>query len=98
MALEGHHAGYPAGSVADRGDRRKGRTLKLYRLLIGGDDAAFCKKVSEALNKGWALHGSASITFDTQGGRVVCGQAVVKEAGGEWTDAMLEDSFKLSRQ
>lgn len=72
--------------------------MKLYRLLSGGDDAAFCKKVSAALNKGWELHGAPSITFDTQAGRVVCGQAVVKEAAGEWTDAMIEDSFKLSRQ
>ncbi len=29
--------------------------MRLYRMLTGGDDAAFCKKVSEALNKGWEL-------------------------------------------
>jgi hypothetical protein len=31
--------------------------VRLYRLLTGSDDAAFCKKVSEALNKGWELSG-----------------------------------------
>jgi hypothetical protein len=31
--------------------------VRLYRLLTGGDDAAFCKKVSAALNNGWELHG-----------------------------------------
>jgi hypothetical protein len=56
--------------------------VKLYRLLTGGDDAAFCKKVSEALNKGWELHGSPSVAVDSGPGRVVCAQAVVKEVAG----------------
>ena len=72
--------------------------VKLYRLLTGGDDAAFCKKVSEALNKGWQLHGSPSVAVDSGPGRVVCAQAVVKEVAGEWSDGMLEPEFKLSAQ
>ena len=72
--------------------------VKLYRLLTGGDDAAFCKKVSEALNKGWQLHGSPSVAVDSGPGRVVCAQAVVKEVAGEWRDDMLEAEFKLSAQ
>ncbi|MEP6283322.1 MAG: DUF1737 domain-containing protein, partial [Nitratireductor sp.] len=31
--------------------------MKLYRYLTGPDDAAFCHKVTAALNKGWRLHG-----------------------------------------
>jgi hypothetical protein len=32
--------------------------MTLYRLLTGPDTAEFCHKVSLALSKGWALHGS----------------------------------------
>ncbi|HEY0291281.1 MAG TPA: DUF1737 domain-containing protein [Hansschlegelia sp.] len=61
--------------------------MKLYRFLTGPDDAAFCKRVSAALNAGWALHGQPSLTFDSAKGTVICGQAVVKEvAGVEWSD------------
>jgi hypothetical protein len=61
--------------------------MKLYRLLTGPDDAAFCRRVSETLNKGWHLHGPPSVTFDAQKGTVICGQAIVKEIGGvEWSD------------
>jgi len=72
--------------------------MKLYRILTGVDDAAFCKKVSEALNNGWTLHGSPSLTFDSAQGRTVCGQALVKEVEGEWTEAMKGVDFKLSSQ
>ena len=71
--------------------------MKIYRLLTGGDDAAFCKKVSEALNKGWTLYGSPSVTFNTNG-KTICGQAVVKDVAGEWSDSMKDETFKLSEQ
>ena len=51
----------------------------LYRLLTAEDDSAFCHKVSQALAKGWQLHGSPTITFDPVAGRRWCAQAVVKE-------------------
>lgn len=61
--------------------------MQLYRFLTGPDDAAFCKRVSAALNKGWRLHGQPSLTYDQAKGVVVCGQAVVKEVEGvEFTD------------
>ncbi len=61
--------------------------MKLYRYLTGTDDAAFCKRVSAALNKGWVLHGSPTLSFDSAQGRVLCGQAVVKEViGVAYTD------------
>ncbi len=53
--------------------------MLLYRLLTGPDDSAFCHRVTAALNKGWELHGAPSLTFDTTDGRVICGQAIVKE-------------------
>jgi hypothetical protein len=72
--------------------------VRLYRLLTGGDDAVFCKKVSEAMNKGWELYGSPVMTFDTATGRVVCGQAVTKDVQGHWTEAMKGEEFKLSER
>ena len=35
--------------------------MKLYRLLTGPDDSAFCARVEGLLNRGWQLHGSPSI-------------------------------------
>ena len=57
--------------------------MNVYRLLTGPDDASFCHKVTAALNKGWSLYGSPSLTFDPGQKRVICAQAVVKEVDGE---------------
>ncbi|MGL4291005.1 MAG: DUF1737 domain-containing protein [Phreatobacter sp.] len=58
------------------------KTTTLYRYLTGPDDAAFCHRVSEAINKGWQLYGHPTLTFDAVKGRVVCGQAIVREVEG----------------
>ena len=67
--------------------------MKLYRYLTGPDDAAFCKRVSAALNKGWQLHGGPTLTYDAEHKRVVCGQAVIKDVMGvAWNeDVVLSD-------
>jgi hypothetical protein len=57
--------------------------MKVYRFITGPDDAAFCHRVTAALNKGWDLHGSPSLTFNGQTGVVIAGQAVVKEVPGK---------------
>ncbi len=49
--------------------------LPTYRLLTGKDDAAFCKRVSEAIAIGYMLYGSPSATFNGQD--VIVAQAVV---------------------
>ncbi|WP_417249608.1 DUF1737 domain-containing protein [Celeribacter sp.] len=59
--------------------------MKAYRLLTEEDTSAFCHKVTEALNKGWALHGSPSYAFDATTGKMRCAQAVVKEAEGDYS-------------
>lgn len=46
-----------------------------YRLLTGPDDHAFCERVSQALDDGYLLYGSPSITHD--GERAIVAQAVV---------------------
>lgn len=60
--------------------------MKLYRYLTGLDDSSFCKRVSAALNQGWELYGDPTLTFDVAEGRVICGQALVKEAPGDYSD------------
>lgn len=56
--------------------------MKLYRLLTGYDDAAFCARVEGLLNRGWQLHGSPSIT--EVGGRGYVAQAIVMEKAGAY--------------
>jgi len=63
--------------------------MKLYRYLTGVDDVNFCKRVSAALNRGWQLHGSPTLTFDSVKGRVICGQTIIKEVDGEWSDEVV---------
>lgn len=57
--------------------------MKLYRYLTGPDDAAFCHRVTAALNRGWSLHGDLTLTFDAAKGRVICGHAITKDVPGE---------------
>jgi hypothetical protein len=66
--------------------------MKLYRFLSDDDTGAFCHKVTAALNKGWALHGGPTYGFDASRGVMRCGQAVVKDAMGDYTpDTVLGD-------
>jgi len=58
--------------------------MKLYRLLTEDDTSEFCHKVTLALNKGWALHGSPAMTFDAARGVMRCAQAVTKEVPGDY--------------
>ncbi len=62
--------------------------MMLYRLLTEDDTSAFCHKVSEALSKGWVLHGGPTYAFDHANGVMRCGQAVTKEADVEYTPDM----------
>ncbi len=62
--------------------------MKLYRFLSADDTATFCHKVTDALNKGWSLHGSPTYAFDQANGVMRCGQAVTKEVDGEYDPDM----------
>jgi hypothetical protein len=68
--------------------------VTLYRLLTGPDDASFCHRVTEALNKGWSLYGSPSISYDAEKKQTVCAQAVTKEV----FDKNYAPEMKLSEQ
>ncbi|MCT4684826.1 MAG: DUF1737 domain-containing protein [Roseicyclus sp.] len=67
--------------------------MKIYRLLTEDDTSAFCHKVSDALSKGWALHGDPVMSFDAARGVMRCGQAVVKDI-----DAPYHPDMKLGEQ
>ncbi|WP_245718635.1 DUF1737 domain-containing protein [Micromonospora rhizosphaerae] len=43
-------------------------------MLTGPDDEAFCRRVSQALDLGFRLHGSPAVTFN--GERVIVAQAL----------------------
>ncbi|GAB2969064.1 DUF1737 domain-containing protein [Nocardioides montaniterrae] len=49
--------------------------LPRYRVLTGPDDAAFCRRVSDALDLGYVLHDGPALTHD--GENVIVAQAVV---------------------
>jgi hypothetical protein len=49
--------------------------LPQYRLLAGADDAAFFRRVSEALALGFQLYGSPAAAFN--GKEVIVAQAVL---------------------
>lgn len=53
----------------------------VYRCLTGKDDHAFCERVSKALEEGWRLHGSPSLTWNPVEQCGYVAQAVV------WKDA-----------
>jgi len=56
-----------------------------YRFITEDDTSAFCHRVSEALSNGWALHGNPTYAFDGANGVMRCGQAVTKEAVGDYS-------------
>lgn len=49
--------------------------LPRYRVLTGPDDEAFCRRVSEALDLGYVLHGAPAVTVN--GEQTIVAQAVV---------------------
>ncbi len=61
---------------------------KLYRLLTEEDTSAFCHKVSDALAKGWELHGDPSYAFDATNNVMRCAQAVTKEVAADYSPDM----------
>ena len=62
--------------------------MTLYRLLTEDDTSAFCHKVSEALSKGWVLHGDPVYAFDVARGVMRCGQAVTKDVDTPYSPDM----------
>ena len=53
--------------------------LPAYRVLTGPDDAAFCHRVSEAVQLGYQLHGGPALTYNHD--RVIVAQALIWPPG-----------------
>ena len=62
--------------------------MKIYRLITGDDTNEYCHKVTEALSKGWELHGSSDYAYDAARGSMRCGQAVVKDVDIEYSRSL----------
>lgn len=60
----------------------------VYRLITEDDTSLFCHRVTEAMSKGWSLHGSPSYAFDGANGVMRCAQAVTKETDKEYSPDM----------
>ncbi|MDB9804469.1 DUF1737 domain-containing protein [bacterium] len=60
----------------------------VYRFITNDDTSQFCHRVTEALSKGWSLHGDPQYAFDAANGVMRCGQAVTKDADGEYSREM----------
>jgi hypothetical protein len=66
--------------------------MKAYRLITEDDTSDFCHRVTEALSKGWKLHGNPQYAFDAKRGVMRCAQAVTKK-----TDVTYSREVKLGK-
>ena len=64
--------------------------MKVYRYITGKDDAAFCHRITDALNRGWELYGQPTLTYDQKRSEVICGQLIVKTVEGRNYDPSLD--------
>lgn len=55
--------------------------MKVYQYFTGKDDVHFCAQVTRALNEGYELYGSPTMTFN--GTDVIVGQVVIKDVVDE---------------
>lgn len=59
--------------------------MLIYRLLSGPDNSAFCHRVTEALSRGWDLHGGPAVTFDPERKTPIVAQAITKDVGLDYS-------------
>ena len=60
----------------------------IFRFITEDDTSQFCHRVSEALSKGWQLHGSPTMAFDAARGVMRCGQGITKEIADAYHSEM----------
>lgn len=65
----------------------------IYRCITEDDTPRFCHRVSEALSKGWQLHGGPAMAFDPKAGVMRMAQGVTKDV-----DAAYHPEMKLGQQ
>ncbi|WP_265500663.1 DUF1737 domain-containing protein [Paracoccus beibuensis] len=57
---------------------------QIYRCITEDDTSQFCHRVSEAMSKGWSLHGGATMAYDPVKGVMRMAQAVTKTIEAEY--------------
>ena len=62
--------------------------MKVFRFITEDDTSEFCHRVTEALSKGWDLHGTPQYSFDQKRGVMRCGQGVVKNADVNYSNEL----------
>ena len=55
--------------------------MQVCRYLTGKDDVDFCARVTQALNEGYQLYGSPTMTFNETD--VIVGQAIIKHVADQ---------------
>lgn len=71
--------------------------MQVYRYLTGKDDVHFCARVTQALNEGYQLYGSPTMTFN--GTDVIVGQAIIKQVENEAAMPQgLQDTLKAQKK
>lgn len=68
-------AAKPAAKAPSKGKAKPAPEGK-YKVLTGIDDSAFCARVSDHLEHGWALYGNVVATFN--GKNVILAQAMLR--------------------
>ncbi len=61
---------------------------RIYRCITEDDTSQFCHRVSEALSRGWQLHGSPAMAYDPVKGVMRLAQAVTKDIVSEYRTDM----------
>ena len=70
--------------------------LPIYRVLTGVDDAAFCRRVSDALGMGYQLYGGPAATFN--GSSVIIAQALIWPSAPAYSGAVRTTPFGFARE
>lgn len=60
----------------------------IYRCITEDDTATFCHRVSEALSRGWALHGGPAMAYDPGKGTMRLAQSVTKRIEADYHPEM----------
>lgn len=61
----------------------------LYRCITEDDTSRFCHRVTEALAKGWSLHGGPTMAFDPEKRVMRLAQSVTKEIEADYHPDMV---------
>ena len=62
--------------------------MKAYRFITDDDTSEFCHRVTEVIVNGWKLYGETKYAFDTNTGKMRCGQAVIKSSVKKYSKKM----------